>query len=293
MDVIANSCGAKLLYGLVEFETQAPCEAQVNLAEYAILGFQKDADRLVPVTMAGLWRGGELRTSVSGAYIWGVTAGDGVELPDGKRCRSRTEFELYAIAVVGAQVRKVRKEKGWPEDRMPKINDEASQRDTAKRMYAEALSRLNDSDLLAESPRTQSDSASLLRILAFEVLLKCALRLSGVEPYKTHNYLALWEMLPAEAQEAILRNANARMPGHADLSELPRILRAYRHVFEKARYYYELQEGRTAEEVHKKGLAWEARGAPLKEADVCYYPAELDCLIAGLRARIEAQGLAN
>ena len=47
--------------------------------------------------------------------------------------------------------------------------------DHAKRMFSEALDRINDADILAGSLETQSDSQAIIRILAFEVLLKCAL----------------------------------------------------------------------------------------------------------------------
>lgn len=288
MDLIPNGSGARLVYGLVQFEDRAPCDPSVTFAEYPIVAFQQDGKRLIPVTVAGpvaFW-GEELRVSTSGAYACGVTSGFGIELPDGTRCDSRAQFERYAIAIVGARVREVRKQKGWPADRLPSLDEEKwtrASRDTAKRMYAEALSRLNDADVLAKSVHTQSDAPALLRILGFEVLLKCALRLSGLAPRKTHDYFALWQALPPETDAEIMRVARARMPGLADLSDLRRPLEAYRHVFERARYYYELHEGRTAEELHERARALEARGALVDEADVKYYPTELDCLIEGLR----------
>lgn len=292
MDLIPNACGARLVYGLVEFEHRAPCEPHVTLSEYPILGFLHDADRLIPVTMNGPWRGGEWKVSVVGAFIWAVTDGRGVELPDGTRCPSVAHFERYAIAAIGALVRKVRKEKGWSEDRLPAIKDRAELnaiRTTARRMYVQALARLNDSDVTAQSLRTQSDSQSLLRILAFEVLLKCALRLCDVEPYKTHNYAVLWDMLQPEHQAEILRSAAERTPGQGELSNVDGLLHAYQHVFERGRYYYELLEGQTEDEARQRDQEWEARGAPADEADVRYYPAELDSLITGLRAFIEAR----
>jgi len=161
--------------------------------------------------------------------------------------------------------------------------------DYARRMYAEALTRLNDADVLAESMRTQSDSQQLLRILAFEVLLKCAVRLCDQTAKASHNYNNLWLALPGHARKQILLTAQERMPGHANFSDLERLLKAYQFVFEKARYYYELNEGNTLRQQRARGLRWRRRGAPEDEADLRYYPNELDCLIVGLRAFIEAR----
>jgi hypothetical protein len=159
-------------------------------------------------------------------------------------------------------------------------------------MYDEALVRLEDSDLLAQSAKsllTQSDSSHLLRILGFEILLKCAVRLCGKTPKRNHGYAALWQLLLPDAQSEILRIARERMPGHADLSDLDRLLSQYQRNFTKARYFYELYEGYTLEQQHELGQFWEELGAPEHEADVRYYPNELDCLIAGLRAFIDAR----
>jgi hypothetical protein len=77
------------------------------------------------------------------------------------------------------------------------------------------------------------------------------------------------------------------MPGHADLSQLDRLLDSYQVVFEKARYSYELYEGWTLEEQTEYGKLWTNLGAPENEADIQYYPNELTCLIDGLKAFIE------
>ena len=50
------------------------------------------------------------------------------------------------------------------------------------RMYQEAQDRLHDADILAQSLCARSDSQAIIRILAFEVLLKCALLICGQKP---------------------------------------------------------------------------------------------------------------
>lgn len=161
--------------------------------------------------------------------------------------------------------------------------------DDTKRMYFEALERLDDAEILARSMRTSTDSSALLRILAFEILLKCAIRLSGQAAKSHHNYAKLWSALPGYASKEILRIAKERMPGQTDFSDLAKLLNWYQFIFEKARYHYELYEGYSFEEQKELGKFWEELGAPTHEAVVQYYPQELFCLIEGLKVYIEAQ----
>ena len=161
--------------------------------------------------------------------------------------------------------------------------------DHALRMLKEAEDRLNDASILTTSLDARSDSASLLRILAFEVLLKCAVVTNGDSPKKSHDYWALWQSLPKSAQGAILTDAENRMPGHADLSNLEWLLRNYKFVFERARYFYEFYEGYTLQEQSELGQFWVDIGSPEHEADVQYKPNELTCLIDGLLAHIKRE----
>ena len=81
--------------------------------------------------------------------------------------------------------------------------------------------------------------------------------------------------------------ASKRMPGHADLSQLEKLLSSYQYIFEKARYHYELYDGYTLDEQRELGEYWVSIGAPVNEAVVQYYPSELQCLTVGLSAFIE------
>ncbi len=158
-------------------------------------------------------------------------------------------------------------------------------RDHIKRMYLEGKARISDANILSKHI-TQSDSASFLRVLGFEVLLKCALFANG-QKLKGHIYSDLWLELPNYAQNKIMNDAKDRMAGHVDFSSLDKILNAYQVVFEKARYFYEFYEGYTLEEQHELGKFWVEIGAPVKEADIQYYPNELEGLIYGLSNYIE------
>lgn len=154
-------------------------------------------------------------------------------------------------------------------------------------MRDEALRRIHDADLLATSLHAQSDSSALLTILGFEVLLKAAVLLSGGAPSRSHSYERIWAQLPKADSDEIMEVAKSRMTGHADLSDLPRLLRAYRYVFEQGRYFFELYEGWSLEQQREYGELWESIGAPIEEADVQYYPMELLCLIHGLKTYIQ------
>ena len=159
--------------------------------------------------------------------------------------------------------------------------------DDAARMYSQAMGRIHDANILAQALDRQSDSGAIIRILGFEVFLKCAVLLSiGEIPKLGHNYFCLWKKLPAEASNEIMLVALTHMPESSDLSQMKTLLDAYEFVFKKARYYYELYEGCTNEQVRETGERWIANGAKNEEAEVVYYQKELMCLIEGLSSFI-------
>ena len=187
---------------------------------------------------------------------------------------------------IGAGLTYLRQHRG----RQDKALEPASIPDHARRMYDEALAYLHDSDRLAQLwPPAESNAQQHLRVLSFEILLKCAVYLSGARPQKDHDYARHWRQLPHDAQDEIMTTARARMPGHADLSNLRSLFKTWRRFFERGRYYYETQMRYTAEQQHKRGEGWIKRGAPENESDARSSPMELDCMIEGLRAFVEAR----
>lgn len=159
--------------------------------------------------------------------------------------------------------------------------------DRVLRMFNEAKDRLHDADILALSLDTRSDSQAVIRILGFEMLLKCALLVAGQEPKGTHNYKKLWHSLPGHVRTEVLKVASERMPGHADLANIDEKLVWYQFVFERVRYHYELFNNYSLKEQTELGQLWLSLGAPDSEAVVQYFPSELACLIDGLVAYIE------
>ena len=160
-------------------------------------------------------------------------------------------------------------------------------KDHLKRMYREANGYINDAGILSRRVDQQSDSAALLKILGFEILLKCSLLASNQKPKKTHDYRKLWLALPDDAGMKIIGNAKSRMYDIKDFSNIDDLLRNFQFVLEKARYYYEFYEGYTLEEQHEIGKSWARKGSLLEEAEVRYYPDELECLIHGLSEYIK------
>lgn len=164
--------------------------------------------------------------------------------------------------------------------------------DHLRRMQTEAMSPRHDAELLSTRLDQRSDSASLLRVLAFEVLLKCAALASGISPSDLRNkysqsYVALWNALPRDTAERILTSAYDRLPGHTDFSDLTGLLKDFETVFKKARYYYEFYEDKTLSQQAAAGHHWISRGAPLDEALIRYQPLELKSLICGLNNYID------
>ena len=62
------------------------------------------------------------------------------------------------------------------------MRDRNIDRDHIRRMYGEACDRLADAQILSRSIDKRSDSDSILRVLALEVLLKAVLFASGARP---------------------------------------------------------------------------------------------------------------
>lgn len=141
-----------------------------------------------------------------------------------------------------------------------------------QRMYDQACDLLIDAGILGRAALDRhpgSISDYMLRLLAFEVLLKAAVRLNGEVPGNDHEYLNHWRQLPELVRDEIQAAARNRVAGPrgARLDRLDRLLQTYSKLFTDGRYYYELNN-----------------------ATVWYYPEELYGLIHALEAHLR-QGL--
>jgi hypothetical protein len=155
-------------------------------------------------------------------------------------------------------------------------------------MAAAASERLADADLLEQSPQATSDSGYLLRLLAFEILLKALLAVKGVAPPKNHSYLELFDLLPRTVRERVLASAAERMSTSADYSPLAELLDTFAINFVALRYPYEAYESVSGDARKAAGKGWVAKGAPDSEATFVYYPEELRGLNYALTNEVRA-----
>lgn len=160
---------------------------------------------------------------------------------------------------------------------MPPVNDPMP-----ARMLRAARERREDAEILSGRIDRASDGPAFLSLLAFEIYLKAAARLTTGAPVVGHNYRAIWRQLSPSAAESIVARARARIPGYGDLSDLPALLDRFEHNFKKVRYAYEFSEGRSDEEERARGQAWLDKGGPLDEADLDFRPMELASLTEAL-----------
>jgi hypothetical protein len=154
-----------------------------------------------------------------------------------------------------------------------------------KLMAKEANRRVEDADRLQGS-FSSSDSGYLLRLLAFEILLKTTIRIHGSAPLKSHSYLQLFKSLPTDVQSRLISLARDRVAGSADYSNLDRLLETFAKNFVDLRYPYEKYEGLSEETYLARGADWLATGAPLSDADFVYYQEELYGLIFALMSEL-------
>ncbi len=150
------------------------------------------------------------------------------------------------------------------------------------RMVAEAKARMADADIIGVSLLPNSDSQSLLRILALEVLLKAVELKTTGSITRSHRYLEIWRRLPSEVRADVIRKGTERFAGHVDLRHVEKLLCGFEWLFTSARYGYEFYEGTADEELHVIGQEWIARGSPTDEADIQYHLTELAGLNFGL-----------
>jgi HEPN domain-containing protein len=155
-------------------------------------------------------------------------------------------------------------------------------------MSGEATKRLTDAALLSSSPSSHSNSAYLLTLIAFELLLKAALRVNGLTPSRNHSYRELFASLPPGVQRRLRSAAATRMSTAASFSDLDGLLDTWSRNFIGLRYPYEKYEGLTGEQYHARGEAWLAKGAPEAKADFVYRPDELYGMVFALQQEIES-----
>lgn len=155
-------------------------------------------------------------------------------------------------------------------------------------MMREAEDRLTDAAHLATRSDDTSDSAYLLELLAFELLLKAAVLLDGHTPGKEHNYRKLFHLLDSAARQSMILAAG-RVADGADFTNVDGLLDTWSSNFVTLRYPFEKYAGMTEKEYLQRGEQWLARGATLQTADFVYHPAELLGFVSALDAHLQAR----
>ena len=143
-----------------------------------------------------------------------------------------------------------------------------------KLMLQESAKRFHSSELLRASG-DDSDSAYLLQLIGFELLLKVVVEQSTQTLTHGHRYKDLFGSLPVERQADILRIAGERIGPSALAANHVEVLTDLSSNFVSLRYPYEKYGHMTEQEYSQVGVAWIAAGANTEAADYRYHPEEL------------------
>ncbi|QCW24442.1 hypothetical protein FE772_00905 [Lysobacter enzymogenes] len=150
-------------------------------------------------------------------------------------------------------------------------------------MIKESEKRLASAELL-RSRQDDSDSAYLLELLAFELLLKLVTEKTtqSIAPWH-HHYDRIFDSLSRSTQDEILRLAGERIGPSALSSDHLGVLRDLSSNFVGLRYPYEKYSNMSEQEFSAVGANWIASGARTAEADYRYHPEELLGLTSALQ----------
>lgn len=144
-----------------------------------------------------------------------------------------------------------------------------------KLMLRESASRLHSAEVLRNAG-DESDSAYLLELLGFELLLKIVFELrTGQASPRHHKYAEIFSTLPTLTQEELLRLTGERIGPSALSTDPTAVLTELGNNFIHLRYPYDKYSGKTEEEYQQMGLEWIQQGARNEEAVFRYFPEEL------------------
>jgi len=149
---------------------------------------------------------------------------------------------------------------------------------------------LRGARILAEEDADTGNSSTFLEILAFEILLKAALRLEARDNQISHNYVCGWARLSENTRNFALKTGTERYRPDWAPADPTRTLADLRRAFTDGKYGYEALEtigDGTREGNIARGEAWLEAGAPENEADFNFRPRERAVLIYGLRHWID------
>ena len=142
-------------------------------------------------------------------------------------------------------------------------------------MLQESETRLASAELLRDA-QDDSDSAYLLELLAFELLLKLVMERSTGSTAPTHHfYERIWDSISLETQTELLRLAGERVGPSGLTANVRAVLQDLGSNFVQLRYPFERYSHMTEAEYSRVGASWIANGASTSEAHFRYHPEEL------------------
>jgi len=153
-------------------------------------------------------------------------------------------------------------------------------RDRVRRRLLTGKGYFDAAGALEGQPADFGPSSVILKVLAFEVMLKAALFAETGRASQGHNYEELWQSLPDDVQKAVVDFGTLRFAGHVTYSDLTKKLVDWRRAFEGYRYDYEINEERSRDEIRAKSTNWE-------EPDFEFHPLEIEGLILGLENHLQ------
>lgn len=150
-------------------------------------------------------------------------------------------------------------------------------------MLAEVEKRLSSAEIL-KSCGDCTDSGYLLQLLAFEILLKLLYeKFKNEDAPETHQYLQIFEALPAATRREIVKLAEDRICSSTLSNPKTTVLTDLGKNFIALRYPYSKYDRMTEDHYASVGENWLASGAVLSKATFRYHPEELYGLIYALR----------
>lgn len=152
-------------------------------------------------------------------------------------------------------------------------------------MHQEALQRLEDAETLSEGLALGGggDSAYLLRLLGFELLLKIVYESGLGKPGRGHEYEKLFSELSPDVQTRLLSLAGERVGPSALGVNHESVLKEWGQNFIHLRYPWERYAWLSEEQYFALGEEWTSRGSPIEEATFRYHPTELVGILQALR----------
>jgi hypothetical protein len=152
-----------------------------------------------------------------------------------------------------------------------------------KLMRRESENRLAAAETLTKA-QDESDTAYLLRLLAFELLLKLLVEVTtGFEAPKHHHFHKLFRLLPQQTQTDLLRVTGQRIGPSALTTNHISVLKDLGRNFVTLRYPFEKYSDMTETEYRDAAVKWLTSGAPTSRGDFRYHPEELFGLTTALK----------